>query len=251
MKILLPPSEGKTAPAAGPSLDLSALSFPQLAASREEVLAALVAASAEEDALATLDVGAGLAAEVEANTRLQGAASAPAHDVYSGVLYAAMEAGGVEAHRLEEVFVSSALFGVVNLMDPIPAYRLSMGTALPPLGRMRTWWKKRLATVLDEAFGEELVLDCRSADYRASWPGRPAHTITVDVVQIRNGQRKVVSHFAKHTRGELAGRLLRAEGPLPETAEDLVEASSHWYDVEYTAPTARKAASLTVVLPEG
>lgn len=250
MKILLPPSEGKTAPAAGPAVDVGALAFPQLADAREEVLASLRTASAAEDALTALGVGKSLAAEVEANTRLCTAPVAPAHEVYTGVLYSAMGAADIAPERLAHVFVSSALFGVVNLTDPIPAYRLSMGTALPPLGRMRTWWRKRLAPVLDEAFAGELLLDCRSADYRASWPGRPAQTVTVDVVQVRGGKRTVVSHFAKHTRGELAGRLLRADAPLPETPEGIAEAAGRWYEVEYAQPTARKAASLTVVLPE-
>ena len=73
--------------------------------------------------------------------------------------------------------------------------------------------------------------------------------MTIDVVQIRDGVRKVVSHFAKHTRGELVGRLLRSPDPLPATAEDLATAASAWYRVELNQ-SARKPASLTVVLDE-
>ncbi|NKY08260.1 peroxide stress protein YaaA, partial [Cellulomonas hominis] len=50
MLILLPPSEGKTAPVRGAALDLSALSAAGLTGTREAVLDALVAASARPDA---------------------------------------------------------------------------------------------------------------------------------------------------------------------------------------------------------
>src|SRR5690625_4511955 len=103
----------------------------------------------------------------------------PAHAVYTGVLFHAMEASDltdVSAERRAAVHVMSGLFGIVGIDDRIPAYRLSMGAKLPELGTMRTWWKKRLRPVLDEAFADDLVVDCRSADYRAAWPGRPDRT---------------------------------------------------------------------------
>lgn len=251
MKILLPPSEGKTRPESGAPLAVSELTFPALAEARAEVLSSLARASEREDALDLLRVGASLVEEVRANTLLPQAPSAPAHAVYTGVLFHAMEASDltdVSAERRAAVHVMSGLFGIVGIDDRIPAYRLSMGAKLPELGTMRTWWKKRLGPVLDEAFADDLVVDCRSADYRAAWPGRPDRTVTIDVVQVRDGVRKVVSHFAKHTRGELVGRLLRSPDPLPTTAEGLAEAASAWYTVELTAASGSKPGSLTVVL---
>ncbi len=253
MKILLPPSEGKTPPAAGDPVDVAQLAFPQLAEARREMLAALIETSAREDSLALLGVGKSLHEEVRANTRLTGAPTGRASDVYTGVLFAAMGAEGlteVPADRRSAVHVMSGLFGIVGIDDRIPAYRLSMGAQLPELGRAKTWWKPRLAPVLDEAFADELLVDCRSADYRAAWPGPSAQVVTIDVVQVRSGVRKVVSHFAKHTRGELVGRLLRSSEALPTTAEDVAEAAAVWYEVELTPAAGRKPASLTVVLPE-
>ena len=252
MPILLPPSEGKTAPASGAPLDLSALTFPGLAPDRRAMLDTLLTTSARDDARELLGVGASIEDEVRRNLQLETAPTAPAREVYTGVLFAALQ-----AHTLAEVpvttraavHVMSGLFGIVGIDDLIPAYRLSMGARLDGLGRAKTWWRPRLAPVLDEAFADQLVIDCRSADYRAAWPGKPQSTVTIDVVQIRAGVRKVVSHFAKHTRGELIGRLLRSGAPLPQTAEDLAQAASAWYQVELT-PATRKPASLTVVLDE-
>ena len=63
MLILLPPSEGKTAPAAGAPVDLGALAYAdELTAKRERVLAALVRTSAGKQrgrALKALGLSAG------------------------------------------------------------------------------------------------------------------------------------------------------------------------------------------------
>lgn len=252
MPILLPPSEGKTAPSSGAPLDLDALSFPELADERGAMLEALVTTSSREDASQLLGVGASLEEEVRRNLQLETAPTAPAREVYTGVLFAALEAhtlAEVPIAKRAAVHVMSGLFGIVGIDDPIPAYRLSMGAQLTELGRAKTWWRPRLKPVLDTAFADELTIDCRSADYRAAWPGSPQHTVTIDVVQIRGGVRKVVSHFAKHTRGELVGRLLRSPDLLPTNADDLATAASAWYRVELIQP-AQKPASLTVVLDE-
>ena len=246
MLILLPPSEGKTAPARGRPVDLTALTRPDLADARTQVLQALQRASSRRDAAALLGVGASLEEEVRRNLQLETAPTAPAREVYTGVLFAALEAhtlAEVPIAKRAAVHVMSGLFGIVGIDDPIPAYRLSMGAQLTELGRAKTWWRPRLKPVLDTAFADELTIDCRSADYRAAWPGSPQHTVTIDVV------RKVVSHFAKHTRGELVGRLLRSPDLLPTNADDLATAASAWYRVELIQP-ARKPASLTVVLDE-
>ena len=253
MKILLPPSEGKTPPASGEPVDVAELTFPQLTDARREMLDELVELSGHEDAPRLLGVGKSLHDEVRANTGLRTAPAAAAHSVYTGVLFAAMGAddlGDVPQDRRAAVHVMSGLFGIVGIDDRIPAYRLSMGARLPRLGRAKTWWKPRLAPVLDEAFADELLIDCRSADYRAAWPGPAAQIVTIDVVQVRAGARTVVSHFAKHTRGELIGRLLRSPAPLPATAEEAAEAAAAWHDVELTPAAGRRPASLTVVLPE-
>jgi len=253
VKFLLPPSEGKTRPASGTPAEAAGLSFPSLTEPRSQVLDTLIEVSARDDARELLGVGKSLEDEVRANTQLRTAPAAPAHTVYTGVLFNALGAhdlSDVPPERRADVLVMSGLFGVVGFEDRIPAYRLSMGANLPPLGRMRTWWRSRLAPVLDEALAGELLLDCRSADYRAAWPGPRERVVTVDVVQVRGGKRTVVSHFAKHTRGELVGRLLRRPDPLPATPEDLATAASAFYHVELTQ-VPRKPASLTIVLDEG
>ena len=250
MIILLPPSEGKTPAAFGPLLDLDALSLPELAAARAEVLDSLAEVSAGEDALERLGLGASLAADVARNTRLTEIPCAPAIETYTGVLYGALgRLTPTARRRLDRVRVSSALFGIVGALDPIPAYRLSMKTRLDGHGVLSTWWRPRLAPVLDAEFAGELILDCRSAEYRKSWPGPSGSTVVVDVHTEKDGVRTVVSHNAKHTRGELVGHLLRSRAELPTDFRGLVRAAKRRYDVEFAPPHRGRPAVLDIILP--
>ena len=95
MLILLPPSEGKTSPRSGAPLDLDTLLFPTLAGERRTVLGTLTTASALPDALSVLGVGASLEDEVRANVDLLEAHAAPGHQVYSGVLFDALDSSSL------------------------------------------------------------------------------------------------------------------------------------------------------------
>ncbi|MCC5783338.1 hypothetical protein CRM73_10315 [Kocuria sp. CCUG 69068] len=254
--ILLPPSETKTAPGAGAPVDPAVLSFPELTAAREQVLAELAATSAREDALEVLGVGERLRGEVERNTRLGAEPAAPALSVYTGVLYDALDPAGMTGAQrtaaAASLVVVSALWGAVRPDDRIPAYRLSMGAELPGLGRLAAHWKHHLPAVLESAAGDGLVVDCRSAAYAAAWRGPRARTVGVKVVRERNGRRQVVSHMAKHTRGLLARHLVEraAAGERLETPLDLLSAAQERWRAELTEPTARSAGELVVVLTE-
>ncbi len=232
MLVLLPPSEGKTSPRRGRPLDLAALGHPDLTATREDVLTALTELSARPEAAAVLGVGATLGAEVERNTRLREAPTAPARLVYSGVLYGAAglaSLGGTALRRAQRsVLTVSALWGLVAPLDRIPAYRLSMGTDLPGIGPLARRWRAPLATELAQLAaeaGDRLLVDCRSADYLAAWrpSGQDWEHVSVRVLRDDGDRLTVVSHEAKYTRGLLVGHLLGRAEPLPRSADGLAE----------------------------
>jgi uncharacterized protein len=128
-------------------MELAALTFPELANARREVRSSLAKVSAHEDALAILGVGTSLAADVERNTRLEAEPAAPAHRIYSGVLYDALgyrTMTPAQRRKADEaVLVVSALWGAIGFSDRIPAYRLSMSVGLPGLGKLAGYWTKR------------------------------------------------------------------------------------------------------------
>jgi uncharacterized protein len=227
VQILLPPSETKRRPASGPALDLPALSRAALHDARQEMLEALVATSAAPDALARLGISAGQAELAARNTALAAEPTDSAGAVYTGVLYDALDLPtlpAAAASRAESCLVIfSALFGVLSPADRIPAYRLSAGSDVLGTGRPAAFWRPRLAAALEDRGG--VVVDCRSGGYAAFHRVRDAsRLVTVRVVEVRGGVEKVVSHWAKLTRGEVARLLLEADDVAgsPEDVADLV-----------------------------
>lgn len=230
MLILLPPSEGKTPATAGDPVDLGTLAHAGLTRHRRAVLKALRRASARRDAATVLGVGASLADEVARNTRLDIEPAARAAEVYSGVLYAAAGLADLDdepaLRAAANVVTVSALWGAVQPDDLIPAYRLSMGTDLPGLGRLAPAWRPHLDRVLAPRARGDVVVDCRSAAYLAAWrPAPGTDWVTVRVLRELDGRRSVVSHNAKHTRGVLTRHLLTRDDPPPRTGEEVFKAA--------------------------
>ena len=256
MLILLPPSEGKAVGSRGAPLDLGRLSFPELSDTRRQVLDALVAASARPDALAVLDAPKGAADRVAANVDLWSAPTLRAADLYTGVLYDALDLGSLDAaakrRANRRLVVVSALFGALHPGDRVPSYRLSMGVDLPGVGPLAPAWREPLGRVLPAAAGRGVVVDLRSSTYVAAW--RPAgelaeRTVAVHVVRDGPGGRTAVSHMAKHTRGLVARELL-ASGADPRTPEDLVEALTGAFSVGIDEPRPGRSRRLEVVEPD-
>lgn len=218
MLILVPPSEGKAAPARrGRPVDLGSLSNPELTETRIVVRQALLAASAHPEAIELLGVTPGLAAEVAQNLLIESLPAAPAMAVYTGVLYAALDypslSPAAKRRASRSLSVQSALWGPVGPADRIAPYRLAMGANLPGVGSLAARWRAVLDPVLTSAAGSGVIVDCRSAPYAAAWRPRgelARRTVAVRVSTEVGGRRSVVSHLAKHTRGLVARWLLEA-----------------------------------------
>ena len=211
--ILLPPSETKWAPARGRPIDPASLSFPSLTPLREALL--------DDD--------------------LRRAPTTTAGRLYTGVLYAALDIATLPAGAARNLVIVSAQFGALRPGDRVPAYRREMDAA---------YWRAGLREALDEAAAGRLVVDCRSATYVAAWrpsEGAVAARVQVAVVEERDGVRRVVSHMAKKTRGEVARHLL-VSGARPRTPAQLADAIAERFTCELEPPE-RPAAPyvLTVV----
>jgi uncharacterized protein len=231
--ILLPPSEGKSAPAAGDPVDPAALWLPPLAPARKRVMSKLVAlsrrtsAKAVAESLQVLGLSEGQRGELARNAELVTAAAAPASEVYTGVLYEALDHASLSPAAREwtdeRAVVFSGLWGAVRLGDRIPAYRCSAGVSLPVLGGLTAYWKKQLVRHMPAAGP---VLDLRSGAYAAMWPGT-AETVALRVLHERVtggvAKRSIVSHFNKATKGRLVRSLAEA-GAAPTTAAEILQA---------------------------
>ncbi|KOS53851.1 peroxide stress protein YaaA [Rhodococcus rhodochrous] len=217
MLVLLPPSETKSDGGDGAPLDLGELSMPQLTATREALVQALVDLAADHEAsTVALGLGPTQADEIERNAKLWVSPTRPALARYTGVLFDALDAAAFTRTQREKAYrrlaIGSALFGAVRAGDPVPAYRLSGGSKLPGFGTLASWWRPELSDALSTEAAGELVVDLRSGVYQQLGPVPGAVTATV-LTEQRDGSRKVVSHFNKHHKGLLARALVltRAE----------------------------------------
>ncbi|MEV6169610.1 peroxide stress protein YaaA [Streptomyces sp. NPDC051954] len=258
MLVLLPPSEGKASAGRGAPLKLESLSLPALQETRAAVLDELVelCAADEDKACEVLGLSEGLRGEVAKNVELRTAGARPAGEIYTGVLYDALDLASLDAaakrRASRSLLVFSGLWGAVRVTDRIPSYRCSMGVKLPGLGALGARWRAPMADALPEVAGSGLVLDLRSSAYAAAWKPKgevAGRTATVRVLHAPT--RKVVSHFNKATKGRIVRSLLSA-GVAPKGPAALVEALRDLgYVVEVEPPVRAGAAwALDVLVDE-
>jgi uncharacterized protein len=259
MLILLPPSEGKAAPRRGRPLDLAGLSFPDLVEQRAQVLDALVSLCTTDrpaDAARVLGLGPTQTDAVAADARLASAPTARADRVYTGVLYEALDLASLDAGARRRatswLAVTSSLFGLLRPGDRIPAYRLAGNVSLPGLGPVSTYWSRHLDATVTRAAGRGLVVDLRSSTYASFWrpgPDLARRTVVVRVLHEVGGERKVVSHFNKATKGRLVRDLLQD----PATPTSPARFADHLAALGWKAeegPAGRTGHRLDVVVDE-
>ncbi|MCM3613655.1 peroxide stress protein YaaA [Microbacterium enclense] len=226
MLVLLPPSETKRPGGDGPPLDVAGLTFPTLRAPRDAILDALIALSADaENAARVLKLSAKRRHEVGDNAALRTAATTPAIERYTGVLFDALGAATLDADARSwlgaHVAIHSAPFGPVGALDGIPAYRLAAGTSLPGVPVLRRVWADAVGSAFAQA-APGFVLDLRSEAYVALGPlPSSVRSVYVRVVtETEKGAVRALNHFNKHAKGAFV-RALARDRPTVEGLADL------------------------------
>jgi cytoplasmic iron level regulating protein YaaA (DUF328/UPF0246 family) len=254
--ILLPPSEGKSAPLSGHVLALESLSFPELDATRRKVLGVLTHLCAGDANVAARALGLGPTqlADVARDAQLALAPCRPAISVYSGVLFDALGyptmSERARSRARSRIAIASGLWGLIRPMDRIPYYRLSSSAVLPGLGTLASEWKPSMTSALGGTRG--LVVDLRSGGYAALGPmPEPAvdRVATVRVLQERDGRRSVVSHFNKATKGRVVRALLESRGEPRTPAELVIALRDLGFRVEPWA-ASRKGHPIDIIVEE-
>lgn len=297
MRILLPPSAGKTTKESTNHLQLEKLwQEEHLTQTRRQLIDDVQNTALLADAAQIFKLGPKNAHEISQNLEVYDAPALAAWQLYDGVLYEAAKfaqifssgepsqgsQGQVGNHRgdqrqgsqgqgnqpqggqrqLEELtLVFSALFGPVRLTDLITPHRLSGSVKLPGQGSVASIWSKALKELLTQQLSGHVVVDLRSSEYGAMYrPTRGSDCLLLNIgvakVNPATGKRSVVSHWAKHTRGLLAGALLEAvagaqlsgsEGDVDEILQ-VAAALEGVKEVEITPLDARGQAKVTLVL---
>lgn len=307
MRILLPPSAGKTTKKSTNHLQLEKLwQAEHLTQTRRQLIDDVQNTALLADAAQIFKLGPKNAHEISQNLEIHDAPALAAWQLYDGVLYeaakfaqifssGALAQGGQgqgsqsqdaqhqggqhpagqyqgaqcqadqpqgDQRQLEELtLVFSALFGPVRLTDLITPHRLSGSVKLPGQGSVASIWSKALKELLAQQLSGHVVVDLRSAEYGAMYrPTRGSDCLLLNIgvakVNPATGKRSVVSHWAKHTRGLLAGALLRAvaggqlaanEGDVDEILQ-VAAGLEGVKEVEITPLDARGQAKVTLVL---
>lgn len=255
MLILLPPSEGKFAPQSGPRLSLPSLAWPGLRSARREILSALVecCASSPARARSALGITAKQDALIEANTKLRRAPTAAAIEVYSGVLYEALNfsslSAAARARGSQRIAIASALWGLVRPDDQIPAYRFSADSGIPGLPPLPQIWAEPVGAVICAESG--LIVDLRSGAYEKLAPIPSAcapRAVSIRILLDRNGTLSVVSHHNKATKGRITAGLLRAAKEPTSIPSLVTDLRNLGYRVQEGRPTRNGVSTLDIIV---
>lgn len=300
MRILLPPSAGKTTKESTNHLQLEKLwQAEHLTQTRRQLIDDVQNTALLADAAQIFKLGPKNAHEISQNLEIYDAPALAAWQLYDGVLYEAAkfaqifsygacaqdgqgqgqgnqpqgsgqsqggqsqadQSQGLQRQLEELTLVFSALFGPVRLTDLITPHRLSGSVKLPGQGSVASIWSKALKELLTQQLSGHVVVDLRSAEYGAMYrPTRGSDCLLLNIavakVNPATGKRSVVSHWAKHTRGLLAGALLRAvagaqlsgsEGDVDEILQ-VAAGLEGVKEVEITPLDAHGQAKVTLVL---
>jgi cytoplasmic iron level regulating protein YaaA (DUF328/UPF0246 family) len=246
--LLLPPSETKTAGGAVASETwLERLSFAQLNEARSQVITALIGLSSEPVAVKRLGLTAKTSNLLQANLELRDPLLMPAYLRYSGVVFDALNDRGLKGSETENnnlepeqilqknVFVQSALLGLVAITDQIPNYRLSATHRLP--GIPKNTWQLAHQAVFGSTSG--IIVDARSNAYAdlAPLPRKTNHYRVTVVTSDATGARRALNHFNKKAKGRFARAWLTSEDEVREPEQLLQLAKIAGLDAELVDQT--------------
>jgi cytoplasmic iron level regulating protein YaaA (DUF328/UPF0246 family) len=161
--------------------------------------------------------------------KLQTNVPTAAINVYTGVLYQALNWStlSVAARKRAEksLIIISAKYGAISPLEKIENYKEKIDNKL---------MAPQVSKVLDK-IKTNLIVDCRSSTYKTVWHAPEEITVEIHISTVVEGERKVVTHMSKKTRGEIA-RLLLQSRSIPNTPEDLYAIVSEKYPCALTPP---------------
>jgi cytoplasmic iron level regulating protein YaaA (DUF328/UPF0246 family) len=134
---------------------------------------------------------------------------------FAGDTYQGLEAASFSEDDMrwaqDHLRILSGLYGVLRPLDQIQAYRLEMGSRLKTDrgGSLYAYWGQELSKVLNaqaEATGAQALVNCASQEYFGAVDASALHLpiITPQFLELKDGQAKIISFYAKKARGAMA-----------------------------------------------
>ena len=136
----------------------------------------------------------------------------------------------------------SGLYGLLRPLDLMMPYRLEMGTKLANArGKdLYAFWGTRISEWLNEALaeqGDDLLLNLASNEYFSAVKRTAlnARIINADFKDLKNGQYKIISFYAKKARG-LMSRFVIQEGINDPAQLKQFDVQGYRYSAEQSKP---------------
>ncbi|GAA6209312.1 peroxide stress protein YaaA [Cognatishimia sp. WU-CL00825] len=139
----------------------------------------------------------------------------PATYAFAGDTYLGLEAKTLDADEIlwaqDHLRILSGLYGILRPLDAIQPYRLEMGSRLKTRRgkNLYEFWRDTLSKTLNtqaEHIGTDTLVNCASQEYFGAVDQKALklRVITPVFMELKNGQPKIVSFFAKKARGSMA-----------------------------------------------
>ena len=153
-------------------------------------------------------------------------------EVYMGVLYAALGWNTLTKAQQKlaqaSIMIISAKYGALRPLDPIEPYKEKI---------VNKEMAPKVAAVLD-GIQSQLIIDCRSSTYQTVWQSPTQKTVEVKIFTTVDGEKKVITHMSKKTRGEVTRQIL-VNGEKIETPQQLQQIVSEGFSCTLIEATAK------------
>lgn len=158
-------------------------------------------------------------------------ATRPAVHAFAGDTYIGLESKTLEPEEInwaqDHLRILSGLYGVLRPLDAIQPYRLEMGSRLKTRRgkNLYEFWRDTLSKNLDataQTLGTDTLINCASQEYfgAVDLKALKLRVITPVFKELKNGQPKIVSFFAKKARGSMARYIIQRRLTDPEAIKD-------------------------------
>jgi cytoplasmic iron level regulating protein YaaA (DUF328/UPF0246 family) len=133
------------------------------------------------------------------------------------------------------IVIISAKYGALRPLDPIEPYKEKI---------VNKEMAPKVAALLD-GLTPSLIIDCRSSTYQTVWQSPIEKTVEIKIFTTVDGEKKVITHMSKKTRGEVTRYLLHST-EVPQTPQQLHEIVSQGFTCTLIEATAKEPWVLEV-----
>jgi uncharacterized protein len=150
---------------------------------------------------------------------------------FNGDVYQGLSARTLSAEDLnwaqDHLRVLSGLYGLLRPLDAIAPYRLEMGTRLKTKrgNSLYEFWGSRISKALNSDLSgatEPVVINLASTEYFGAVDKKAlkARVITCHFKEIKDGEARILSFYAKKARGMMARFAIEGRIDRPESLQD-------------------------------